>query len=108
MHMHNALCFRQHTCTKKLMSLSGYCVPVKCCMFLVSRITWYQQVVQATFVLKHYTSSKKKYLVQGDIHKCKRMSNIVIPIHNHSKDTKKTKYNLLSLHHDPVSYALGM
>ena len=28
-----------HTCTKKLMSLSGYCVPVKCCMFLVSRIT---------------------------------------------------------------------
>ena len=27
------------TCTKKLMSLSGYCVPVKCCMFLVSRIT---------------------------------------------------------------------
>ena len=113
MHMYNALYFLQHTCTKKLMSLSGYCVPVKCCMFLVSRITgwlgtynkngpqkevippppplqshtnvsWYQQVVQATFVLKHYTSNKKKYLVQGDIHKCKRMSTIVIPIHNHS------------------------
>ena len=33
---------------------------------------WYQQVVQATFVLRHYTSKKKKYLVQGDIHKCKR------------------------------------
>ena len=39
MHMYNALYFLQHTCTKKLMSLSGYCVLVKCCMFLVSRIT---------------------------------------------------------------------
>ena len=39
MHMYNALYFLPHTCTKKLMSLSGYCVPVKCCMFLVSRIT---------------------------------------------------------------------
>ena len=39
MHMHNALYFLQHTCIKKLMSLSGYCVPVKCCMFFVSRIT---------------------------------------------------------------------
>ena len=67
----------------------------------------HSQVVQATFVPKHYTSNKKKYLVQGDIQKCKRMSNIVIPIHNHSKDTKKIKYNRLSLHRDPVSYALG-
>ena len=72
-----------------------------------TNVSWYQQVVQATFVLKHYTSNKKKYLVQGDIHKCKRMSNIVIPIHNHSKDTKKTKYNRLSFHRDSVSYALG-
>ena len=72
-----------------------------------TNVSWYQQVVQATFALKCYTSNKKKYLVQGDIHKCKRMSNIVIPIHNHSKDTKKTKYNRLSLHRDPVSYALG-
>ena len=39
MHMYNALYFLPHTCTKKLMSLSGYCVSVKCCMFLVSRIT---------------------------------------------------------------------
>ena len=39
MHTYNALYFLQHTCTKKLMSLCGYCVPVKCCMFLVSRIT---------------------------------------------------------------------
>ena len=39
MHMYNALYFLPHTCTKKLMSLSRYCVPVKCCMFLVSRIT---------------------------------------------------------------------
>ena len=39
MHMYNALYFLQHTSTKKLMSLSGYCVPVKCCMFFVSRIT---------------------------------------------------------------------
>ena len=39
MYMHNALYFQQHTCTKKSLSLSGYCVPVKCCMFLVSRIT---------------------------------------------------------------------
>ena len=39
MHAYNALYFLQHTCTKKLMSLCGYCVPVKCCMFLVSRIT---------------------------------------------------------------------
>ena len=39
MHMYKALYFLPHTCTKKLMSLSGYCVPVKCCMFLVSRIT---------------------------------------------------------------------
>ena len=39
MHMYNALFFLQHTYTKKLISLSGYCVPsVKCCMFLVSRI----------------------------------------------------------------------
>ena len=38
MHMYNALYFLQHTCTEKLMSLSGYCVPVDCCMFLVSRI----------------------------------------------------------------------
>ena len=37
----------------------------------------------------YYTSNKKKYLVQGDIHKCKTMSNIVIPIHNHSKHMKK-------------------
>ena len=35
MHMYNALYFLPHTCTKKI----GYCVPVKCCMFLVSRIT---------------------------------------------------------------------
>ena len=72
-----------------------------------TNVSWYQQVVQATFVLKHYTSNKKKYVVQGDIHKCKRMSNIVIPIHNHSKDAKKMRYNRLSLHRDPVSYALG-
>ena len=39
MHMYNALYFVPHTYTKKLMSLSGYCVPVKGCMFLVSRIT---------------------------------------------------------------------
>ena len=39
MHMYKALYFLPHTCPKKLMSLSGYCVPVKCCMFLVSRIT---------------------------------------------------------------------
>ena len=74
---------------------------------LPPNVSWYQQVVQATFVLNHYTSNKKKYLVQGDMHKCKRMSNTVIPIHNHSKDTKKTTYNRLSLHRDPVSYTLG-
>ena len=39
MHMYNALYFLSHTCTRKWMSLSGYCVPVKCCMFVVSRIT---------------------------------------------------------------------
>ena len=136
MHMYNALYFLQHTCTKKLLSISGHCVPVKCCMFLVSRITGWlgtykgknvskmgpkrghhicippphcilTQMFRGISKLKHYTSNKKKYPVQGDSHKCKRMSNIVIPIHNHSKDTKKTKYDRLSLHRDPVSYALG-
>ena len=28
-----------------------------------TNVSWYQQVVQATFVLKHYTSNEKNYLV---------------------------------------------
>ena len=94
-------------CHKWAQKRSSYLHPPPPPLHSHTNVSWYQQVVQATFVLKHYTSNKNQYLVQGDIHKCKRMSNIVIPIHNHSQDTKKTKHNRLSLHRDPVSYALG-